>query len=67
MNFREPDRLNAPVYNAILEAGITGRGKLPSDADRAHPARKTTTNALAMDARETTAQERRPANGVDRA
>ena len=35
MNFREPDHLNAPVYNAILEAGITGHGKLPSDAERA--------------------------------
>lgn len=35
MNFREPDHLNAPVYNALLEAGITGRGKLPKAADLA--------------------------------
>ena len=30
MNFREPDHLDAARYNALLEYGILGRGKLPN-------------------------------------
>jgi hypothetical protein len=32
MNFKKPDAVNFAAYNAILQYGMTGVGKLPSEA-----------------------------------